>query len=383
MRTFHAPNQALMAAPRDEVAQPSSNENAERQTEGKGAPTPRREHANERGGEFPSAIIGSSAIMWRVLRTIRQLGNSKTTVLIQGESGTGKELVARAIHGSGVTARGPFVAFNCGGVSRSLLESQLFGHVKGAFTNAYADAPGYFRAADGGTLLLDEIIELEADIQAKLLRVLQEREVTPVGATEPIPLNVRIVAATNRPLEPALRSGRLREDLYYRLRVVVIRLPPLRERKSDIPELVQYFNTRFSHSFGVAPKPISPQALARFAAYDWPGNIRELENIIRRAFALAEPQLVLPEDFSGDIPAAPCWPDPMGAVASTPGAASDGSGRVHADLMDGSLPTWEEAEKILLAEAMKRSGGVKSKAANMLKIERRRLSRLLKKYQMG
>lgn len=381
MRTLPAPSKDLIAAPRAEVARPSSNESAVCQ--GEGARASRCEHADKRGGEFPAAIIGSSAIMWRVARTIRQLGSSKTTVLIHGESGTGKELVARAIHSSGVTARGPFVAINCGGVNRSLLDSQLFGHVKGAFTDAYADAPGYFRAADSGTLLLDEIIELDADLQAKLLRVLQEREVTPVGATEPIPVNVRIVAATNRPLEPALRSGRLREDLYYRLRVVVIHLPPLRERKSDIPELVQYFNKRFSHSFAVEPKPISPQALARFAAYDWPGNIRELENVIGRAFALAEPQLVLPEDFSGDIPAAPCWPDPMGAAASTPGTASDGSGRVHADPMDGSLPTWEESERVLLAEAMKRSGGVKSKAADMLKIERRRLYRLLKKYQIG
>lgn len=316
-----------------------------------------------------AAIVGSSLAMRRVIRTIHKISTNKISVLIQGASGTGKELVARAIHYGGVTAKGPFLAVNCGSVSCSLLKSQLFGHVKGSFTNAYRDEKGYFRAADGGTLLLDEITEMDPAVQVELLRVLQEREVTPVGATAPISVDVRIIAATNQPLDESLASGRLRRDLYYRLNVVTIKLPLLRERPADLPELVQYFNIRFSETFGVAPKKIPRETLDRLKQYHWPGNVRELENVMARAFALAEDEVRLPDDFAAA--------DSQLVRVSPP--PTDGERPSEAD----GLPTLMEAERELLAASMKCSGGIKSVAAKMLGIEPRRFSRMLKKLGLA
>lgn len=409
-------------------------------------------HKEYRGG-VRAIMVGSCPAMRRIAQVVQQVSQGKATILIQGESGTGKELIARAIHYSGVTANGPFIAVNCGRVSRSLLESQLFGHVKGAFTDARANTKGYFRSAHEGTLLLDEITEMDPEIQVKLLRVLQEHEVVPVGATEPIPVDLRIIATTNRTLSEALQEGRLRDDLYYRLSVVNIVLPPLRERKSDIPELVQYLNTRFSHQFGVAPKLISAETMEGLIEYDWPGNIRELENVLTSAFALAEDEVRLPEDFlhrqpgmeelvltdsqpgedivfgdDGEI----LISDKLGvilrnmALARTNGEIFKSSdmlcklrelsnnltralesaeyrarssdcrtkGRVRMKRSptftrrsgcitiegEGQLPTWGEVERMLLAEAMMRAGKIKRRAAEILRLEPRRLSRLLKKH---
>src|SRR5262245_53919697 len=225
-------------------------------------------------------LIGESTPMRELYRVIDAVKDNKSTVLVSGESGTGKELVARTIHARGPLADHPFVAINCAGLSETLLDSQLFGHRRGAFTGAVADHDGVFRAADGGTLFLDEVSEIPLSLQAKFLRAVQEREVTPLGASVPVPVDVRLIAATNRDLEAEVRAGTFRADLFYRLNVVHIEMPPLRAHPEDIPLLVEHFLQSFSRQYRVSPKRVTAEALERLTTYVWPGNIRELQNLI-------------------------------------------------------------------------------------------------------
>ena len=246
-------------------------------------------------------MVGCSGAIREVLELVQRVAPTTSTVLIQGETGTGKELVARAIHRASSRARHPFVAINCAAITESLLESELFGHTKGAFTGAIAQKIGKIESATGGTLFLDEISELAAPMQAKLLRVLQEREVEPVGGTRSIKVDVRILAATNRNLEAEVRAGRFREDLFFRLNVLSITTPPLRERLEDIPLLAQSFVMKVSKQYNVPVKPLSAQAQALMMEYEWPGNVRELENALERAVVLGDTDEIVPEDLPESI----------------------------------------------------------------------------------
>ncbi|MGH9707182.1 MAG: sigma-54-dependent transcriptional regulator, partial [Candidatus Acidiferrales bacterium] len=241
-------------------------------------------------------IIGTSVKIQDVMRMVSRLKDTRTPVLITGESGTGKELVARAIHFRGPLAQMPFVAVDCGALVPTLMESELFGHEKGSFTGALKTKAGLFQAANGGTIFLDEIGELPLEMQAKLLRVLQEKEVRPVGSNEKIPVDVRVIAATNRDLEAAYRAGTFRKDLYFRLNVVTVYLPALRERRSDIPHLVHCFLDRYAPDKNIQ---ITPAAMKSFLQYEWPGNVRELENCIARAVALGDHHMI----DAADLPA--------------------------------------------------------------------------------
>jgi len=334
------------------------------------------------------ALIGDSPAMQEVYGIIAAVSQNKSTVLITGASGTGKELVARTLHQRSPWSRGPFVAFNCAAVSETLLDSQLFGHRRGSFTGAIADQEGVFQAASGGTLFLDEVSEVPLALQAKFLRAIQEREVTPLGTTKPVKIDVRLVAATNKDLRQQVRKGEFREDLFYRLNVVNIDLPPLRARKQDIPLLVRHFVDEFARSYNVAAKELSPEALEALIAYDWPGNIRELQNAIERAFAVsAAPTLeledvapVLSEAAMSSSPAgeggyAGAPQEPSGAAPSAPPADRDGGLIDHVISLD-------EAERRLIAAALKQAGGNKNEAARLLRIDRQRLYRKLEKYEI-
>ena len=306
-------------------------------------------------------IIGQSPAMHEIYRAIDALAQNTTTVLITGESGTGKELVARSIHTRGARAERPFVALNCGAVSDTLLDSQLFGHRRGAFTGAVADYDGVFHAAQGGTLFLDEIADIPLGLQVKFLRAVQEREVTPLGSTRPIKVDVRLVAATNRDLAAEVQAGNFRSDLYYRLNVVHLPLPPLRERREDIALLANHYVERYGRAFNVAPKTIQPAALARLEAYEWPGNIRELQNVIERCFALAP---------SADITLAS-----LSHVVREPRTSAEPS------LDFGSeVPSLETMERLLMAAALRQATGNKNQAARILGIDRQRLYRKLQRY---
>src|SRR5262245_5417652 len=307
-------------------------------------------------------LVGASEPMQAVYRLIDAVRQNKSTILISGESGTGKELVARTIHQRSPWAESPFVAINCAGLSETLLDSQLFGHRRGAFTGAVSDHDGVFRAAGGGTLLLDEVAEIPLSLQAKFLRAIQEREVTPLGSTRPVPVDVRLIAATNRDMDAEVRAGRFRADLFYRLNVVHIEVPPLRARRDDIPLLVEHFLEEYSRQYRLAPKRVAPEALARLSAHDWPGNVRELQNAIERAFALST---------GDDI-----------TEAELPPALTGRARRQPLDRPDGELPTLDEAEARLIAAALTESGGNKNEAARRLGIDRQRLYRKIAKYRL-
>ena len=250
-------------------------------------------------GHEEKTIIGSSDEMMRVFRMVEKVADSEATILIQGESGTGKELIARAIHYRSRRAGGPFVSINCGAIPRDLLESNLFGHVKGAFTGAVRDSAGLFQVAEGGTFFLDEVGEMPSATQVKLLRALQEREIIPVGGTQPVKIDCRLVAATNADLEKEVAEGRFRADLFYRLNVIPIRLPSLRQRRDDIPLLVDHFLRRFAQNNPA--KTVSPESMELLMKYDWPGNVRELENVMERAMILDEGGTIGPEDLPDKI----------------------------------------------------------------------------------
>ncbi len=250
-------------------------------------------------GHEEKAIIGSSEEMVRVFKMVDRVADSEATILIQGESGTGKELIAREIHYRSRRASGSFVSINCGAIPRDLLESNLFGHVKGSFTGAVRDSAGLFQVAEGGTFFLDEIGEMPHATQVKLLRALQEREIIPVGGTQPVKIDCRLVAATNADLEKEVAEGRFRADLFYRLNVIPIKLPSLRMRRDDIPLLVDHFLKR--HDQGGAPKSVNKEAVELLMKYDWPGNVRELENVMERALVLDESGTIEPEDLPDKI----------------------------------------------------------------------------------
>jgi len=246
-----------------------------------------------RKGHDEKTIIGSSEEMQRVFRMVEKVANSEATIMIQGESGTGKELIAREIHYRSPRATGPFVSINCGAIPRDLLESNLFGHVKGSFTGAVRDSQGLLQVAEGGTFFLDEVGETPLATQVKLLRALQEREIIPVGGTQPVKIDCRLVAATNADLEREVAEGRFRADLFYRLNVIPIKLPALRQRRDDIPLMVDHFLKRNTN--GQPPKVVSKDALDLLLKYDWPGNVRELENVLERATILDEGGVIGPE----------------------------------------------------------------------------------------
>ena len=306
-------------------------------------------------------ITGTSARIQDVMRMVSRLKDTRTPVLITGESGTGKELVARAMHYRGPLAQMPFIAVDCGSLVPTLMESELFGHEKGSFTGALKAKPGLFHAANGGTIFLDEIGELPLEMQAKLLRVLQEKEVRPVGSNEKNPVNVRVIAATNRDLEAAYRAGTFRKDLYFRLNVVTVHLPSLRERRSDIPQLVHSFLDRYAPGENI---PITPAAMKSFLQYDWPGNVRELENCIARAIALGDHRTI----DVGDLP---------------PAIRTAGDGGVSgADASTLSTTALADLERMTILRVFEQAGGDKVLAGRLLGISRATLYRKLKRYQI-
>lgn len=308
-------------------------------------------------------IIGTSANIQDVLRIVSRLKDTRTPVLISGESGTGKELVARAIHFRGALAQAPFVAVDCGSLVPTLMESELFGYEKGAFTGATKSKAGLFQAANGGTIFLDEIGELPLEMQAKLLRVLQEKEVRPVGSNDKVNVDVRVIAATNRDLEAAYRAGTFRKDLYFRLNVVTVHLPPLRDRRSDIPMLVHHFLDRYAPG---APLQVTPAAMKSLLHYEWPGNIRELENCIARAITLGDRQVIDVNDLPPAI---------RTEQTDTPAATTQ-------DAASLSTTALAEMERMTILRVFEQANGDKALAGRMLGISRATLYRKLKRYNI-
>jgi DNA-binding NtrC family response regulator len=311
-----------------------------------------------------SEITGSSAKIQDVLRMVARLKNTRTPVLITGESGTGKELVARAIHFRGSLAKRPFVAVDCGSLVPTLVESELFGHEKGAFTGALRSKIGLFPAAHGGTIFLDEISELSLETQAKLLRVLQEKEVRPVGSNERIKIDVRVIAASNRDLEQEYQAGRFRKDLFFRLSVVPIHMPSLRERRRDIPALVHALVQRYAPNEEVQ---VTMPAMNCLMAYDWPGNVRELENCLERALALGNHQVIDAVDLPPAVRAAAGLAAPLAVVPGPALAATD----------------LEDLERSAIERVFRQVNGDKAAAGKLLGISRATLYRKLKRYGIG
>ncbi len=311
----------------------------------------------------PSGIVGRSPALADVLALVAKAAPHPSTVLVTGESGTGKELVARALHRQSPRAAEPFVAINCGAIPEALLESELFGHARGAFTGAVADRRGLFEEAGGGTLFLDELGELTPPLQVKLLRVLQEGEVRRVGDNASRPVDVRVVAATSRDLESDVATGRFRPDLYYRVNVVHLHLPPLRERRDDIPELVHHFLSLSARRLGVRVGRVSAPAMRHLMEYAWPGNVRELENVVERALVLAEGDSIEVEQLPVHLRAPALHPTP------------------HRDDLDLSVKRQTEAlERALIRTALERTGGNRSRAAKLLELSHRALLYKIREY---
>ena len=328
---------------------------------------------------FPE-IIGQSREMLKIFDMIRRVAPTPANVLIYGESGTGKELVAQAIHNHSKVASQNFVPITCSAIPEDLMESELFGHVKGAFTGAISDKPGLFNDADKGTAFLDEIGELTPIIQTKLLRVLQEREIKAVGGNKTQLINVRIIAATNKILEEEIQAGRFREDLFYRLAVVPIRVPPLRERKGDVPLLVDFFLKKYSKLLEKEVQEISSYAMQVLMSYNFPGNVRELENIIERGVALESSNIILPESltFGGENKAST---SEMAQQENNPLLLAASSEEELYDL--GIEKIIENLEKRLISHALEETNNSKMKAADLLKISFRSLRYKVKKYGLS
>ena len=326
-------------------------------------------------------ILGNSDPMLRVFELVETIAPTGSTVLITGESGTGKELVARAIHVRSTRSERPFVAVNCGALTETLLDSELFGHVRGAFTGADGNKKGLIEVAEKGTIFLDEIGEMSPMLQVKVLRVLQERKFRRVGGTEEIEADIRIIAATNRDLGKMVADGQFREDLYYRINVIPVRLPSLRERPEDVPLLAEHFVTKFATQMKKAITGISGEAMMCLTAYQWPGNVRELENAMERAVALERTPAVLseslPESVRGDAPS--LLRRVSAAIGSTPG---DGPSRMPEKGFDLEQHV-QHLEREYIAEALRRSGGVKVKAAELLGMSFRSFRYYMKKYNLG
>jgi DNA-binding NtrC family response regulator len=313
----------------------------------------------ELSGNGRSEIVGESQCLKDVCRRALHVARTDATVLLQGESGTGKELVSRLIHKASPRKDGPFIRINCASLSESILESELFGHEKGAFTGAHASKPGRFELADGGTLLLDEITETSEKLQAELLRVLEQKEFERVGGTRTVRVDVRFIATTNRELAEEVEEGRFREDLFYRLNVVPLELPPLREREGDIEVLTTYFSRRFARRMGKDCPELRDEVVESFRRYPWPGNVRELENLIQRMIIM---------DTDGVI-----GPDDVPEYISTPRVAPGGG------LPWG--PTLEDVERQVILETLRRTKGNRTQAAEKLDISTRTIRNKLKKYE--
>ena len=331
-------------------------------------PLDRREAVSEKmnqGRERVESHGGQATMMDAVRDRLSVVAQRDCTVLIWGETGVGKEVAARNIHADSGRAAYPFVPVDCTTLQDTLFESQLFGHTKGAFTGAERATLGFFRASDGGTLFLDEIGELPLGLQAKLLRVIQDRAVTPLGSTESVPVDVRIVAATNRDLSAQVKAGEFREDLYFRLNVVQIEVPPLRMRPEEVIPLAELFLEQQAEFYEESPKRLTTDAQDLMLAYPWPGNVRELVNAVEHVVALCSGRVIQPSDL----------PDAIrrhGAEARPTYVSVDG----------GAIPTLEEAEKSLVARALRATEGNKSQAARLLRIERRRLYRMVKRFSL-
>jgi DNA-binding NtrC family response regulator len=309
-----------------------------------------------------SSLVGRSPAMLEIYKKIAMVSDSRATVLIHGESGTGKELVARAVHYNGPRAGRRFFAVNCGALTETLLETELFGHVRGSFTGAIENKRGIFEEASGGTVFLDEVSEMSPALQVKLLRTVEDQEVRRVGSNQVISIDVRIIAASNRNLAERVAEGKFREDLYYRLRVIEIEIPPLRERTEDIPLLVEHFLKKFEQERGQAFS-VSPQALSLLLRFNWPGNVRELENALESAAALNRSGVIKPEDL----------PPKVRAESLSGGRPED---------LYNDLPTLDELEKRYLAHVLQVTGDNKARAAGIMKIDRKTLYRMLARFSL-
>ncbi|MFP4156942.1 MAG: sigma-54-dependent transcriptional regulator [Opitutales bacterium] len=373
-----------------------------------------RANQEESGGgisqeDVEGGIIGSSAAMQNVFKMIGQVAASDVTVMITGESGTGKELIARSIYQNSLRAQQPYIAVNCAAIPENLIESELFGHEKGSFTGATSQRIGKFELCDGGTIFLDEIGDMALATQTKILRALQEGEIQRVGSSETIKVDVRMLAATNKPLEEMVREKTFREDLYYRLNVVRIQLPPLRQRVEDVPQLVDFVLQRLSRDSKAQTKSISPEALALLNRYDWPGNVRELENLIYRSAVMAQGDTILIKDLPQEVVAAtgappePPTPEPApaeegsGAPANAPAAEAEEAeslllGQLPASPFDAAYESLrakqktnilEHAERELIARALDEAQGKQVKAAEILGMTRATLRKRIDQYDLN
>jgi two-component system response regulator HydG len=311
-------------------------------------------------------VVGNSTEMQRVIERLKQVAPTNATVLITGESGTGKELVAKALHVNSPRRNKPFVPLNCAALSENILESELFGHVKGAFTGAERERKGYFEQANGGTLFMDEVGDIPLSTQVKLLRVLESGEIVKVGTNEPVKVNVRLISATNRDLGEAIAAGKFRQDLYHRIKVVNVKLPPLRSRREDIPLLIEHFLKEFSAAHGKPVQGISPAARKALMAYPWPGNVRELRNTIESMVVMDLDGTLDVDDLTDEIQSAT-------GVAGEPSGGADG-------LVGHSM---EQIERHYIAETLKMTSGNREEAARLLGIGERTLYRKIKDYQLS
>lgn len=319
-------------------------------------------------------IIGGAPPMLRIYEMVKRVANTKSSVLITGESGTGKELIARAIHYNGPLKDKPFVTVNCGAIPENLMESEMFGHKKGSFTGAIADKKGLFEVANTGTIFLDELGELPLTMQVKLLRVIQEGTFKRVGGTEDISVDVRVISATNKVLDVEVKAGRFREDLFYRMNVIQIHCPPLRERKEDITMLANHFLEKFSVALGIGVKKISAEAMVVLQRYHFPGNVRELENIVERTVALEPGTLILPES----------WPRHLLDVKDVSPVGALDANKIEITSEGIELEKLvAEFERTLLVKALQQTGGVKKKAAKLLKISFRSMRYRVDKYALS
>ncbi|HEX2190886.1 MAG TPA: sigma-54 dependent transcriptional regulator [Longimicrobiaceae bacterium] len=366
---------ALKLGAYDYVPKPFDNEEvraiARRAREVLALRSENRRLREELAGGVPG-LIGASQALREVARVVRRVAPTDATVLVTGESGTGKEVVARAFHEGSRRRGGPFVALNCSALPGELVESALFGHVRGAFTGADRDREGTFEAAHGGTLFLDEVGDLAAPAQAKLLRALEEREVTRVGSNRPVPVDVRVVAATNRLLEEMAAAGSFREDLLYRLRVIHLHLPPLRERRDDVPALAAHFLAEMAARHGLPARQLGERARRALLAYDWPGNVRELRNALERATVLAEGEVVEAEDLPPQVAGGSAGP-----LRPTDAALA---GLSFAAARERATEAWERA---FLEAALERHGGNVSATARALDLHRQSLQKKLRQLGMG
>lgn len=318
-----------------------------------------------------SGLVGHSPAIIEVMKTLARAAPTQATVLLLGETGTGKELVARTIHGYSERNGRRFVAVNCSALAEGLLESELFGHLRGAFTGAAGARPGLFREADRGTLFLDEIGDISPALQARLLRALQEHEIVPVGSETPVKVDVRIIAATHRDIGALVRAGKFREDLYYRLNVVTLHLPPLRDRKQDIPLLMDHFLRELTERHGRGPVAVDAEAQHRLLAYDWPGNIRELQNVLERALVLAEQDVIGPEHLPSEV-------RPGGGSVDPPEPTADDAPTTSSAV--NALLSLEEIERRHVLRVLEATGGSREEASRILGISRRTLTRMVQRW---